>query len=109
MKTKLVTKLQALGQSIKAYAQSTTGFIDNAINVGLTLVGLAVLFAIAAGVVPTVLSNLTNLSTSGIALGFLFASGGVISLLLGVWILVRVIQSMGFGTGRTGGRGRRGY
>ena len=97
MKTTMVQTIKDYGHSALRMAKSATGFIQTGIKLGLGLIGLAVLFSIAAGVIPFVLTALTNLSQSGIALAFLFGTGGIIALLVGVYVLVSALKAMGFG------------
>lgn len=58
------------------------------------LIGVVIFVAIAAAVVPIVLANFTNLSTSGIALATLFTT--VLGIVLAVAIFKGVMKGLRF-------------
>lgn len=100
-------KIRQWMTSIKNYITSTSGFMKPALATLGGLIGVVLVVEVAAAVVPIVLTALLNLSNSGLFLSVLFTT--VISLLVTIYIFVRIIEVMGFGKGSFGGGGRRGY
>ena len=56
-----------------------------------SIIGLVVLFLIVANLYPTLAQAGNNLSTSGLPLWSLFASGGLIFILIAVGLLITVV------------------
>ena len=61
------------------------------------LIGLVVVFLLASNLIPVAQVAGDNLSGSGIPLASLFASGGIVFVLIAVAILVFVINSAKIG------------
>ena len=61
------------------------------------LIGLVVVFLLASNLIPTAQVAGDNLSGSGIPLGSLFASSGIVFVLIAVAILLFVINSAKIG------------
>ena len=56
------------------------------------LIGLVVVFYLASALIPEAQVAGTNLSNSGMPLGGLFASGGIVFILISVALLLYVIN-----------------